>query len=159
MSTSRPWNAVLPLVVLLATAAPLSGAPEPSEEVRHFVEGFLNAMNQLDMSALADMWAPGSATTLVRGGTITYGYDAIQAQAKRSLQGLAFRDSFEVSAEDVKVTMIGAQNAYVVTPMTLFVPSATGPPERRGGTITLVVEKRGPKWLILHDHTAVNCKQ
>ena len=158
MGHSTVRKLLLSLAALAALAATSWAAPDPTDEVRHFVEAFLRANNDLALSELGQMWAPGSSTTLVRGGTIIYGYDAIQAAARRSLEGMAVRDSFEVSAEDVKVTMLGAQNAYVVTPMTLLLPGGNGPAERRGGTITLVLEKRGPKWVILHDHTAVNCK-
>ncbi|HEV8479270.1 MAG TPA: hypothetical protein VGR66_00625, partial [Candidatus Eisenbacteria bacterium] len=101
------------------------------------------------------MYAPGPSTTVVRNGTITYGSDAIGAQAKRMLVA-AEKDSLDASYEDVRVTMLGPQDALIITPVTL---GHAAPGEiKRGGTMTFVVERRSGKWLILHDHTTFNCQ-
>jgi ketosteroid isomerase-like protein len=152
MKPSRAWVCLLSFAVALA-AASSSRAAGPEDEVRLFVQGYLNAANALDIATLMRMYAPGSGTTVVRNGTITYGWDAINAQAKRSI-GIAVRDSFEVSAEDMRVTPLGPQNAYVVTPLILTEETPVGP-NRRHGALTLIVEKRQGKWLILHDHTTL----
>jgi ketosteroid isomerase-like protein len=154
---------LLALAVLLAAAisgaaraqAPASPPPDPTNELRAFVQGFIYAVNQLNVDELARMYAPGPATTVVRNGTITYGSDAIGMQARRMLNA-AVRDSLDASLEDVRVTMLGPNDALIITPVTL---GHAQPGEiKRGGTMTFVVEKRVGKWLILHDHTTFNCQ-
>ena len=155
MKLSKPWIVFLSLAVALAMASPSRAAEDAEGEVRNFVQGFLNAVTNLDVSQLKQMYAPGPATTFVRNGTITYGWDAIQHQTQSAV-GIALRDSFEVSAEDVKVTFLGPQNAYVITPINLTVQTPVGNTLKRGA-LTLVLEKRAGKWVILHEHRALNC--
>jgi ketosteroid isomerase-like protein len=155
MKLSRAGIGLFSLVFVLAMASPSRAAEDAETEVRNFVQGFLNAVTNLDVSQLGKMYAPGPATTFVRNGTITYGWDAIQHQAQSAV-GIALRDSFEVTAEDVKVTFLGPQNAYVITPINLTVQTPVGNTSKRGA-LTLVLEKRAGKWLILHEHRAMNC--
>jgi len=130
-------------------------APDATNELRAFVQGFIYAVNQLNVDDLARMYAPGPSTTVVRNGTITYGSDAIGMQARRMLNA-AVKDSLDASFEDVHVTMLGPSDALIITPVTL---GHAEPGEiKRGGTMTFVVEKRAGKWLILHDHTTFNCQ-
>jgi ketosteroid isomerase-like protein len=155
MRLSRSWIAFLSLAAALAAASPLRAAEDTEGEIRNFVQGFLNAVTNMDVSQLGKMYAPGQSTTFVRNGTITYGWDAIQHQAQSAV-GIAMRDSFEVMAEDMKVTLIGPQNAYVVTPINLTVQTPAGNTMKRGA-LTLILEKRAGKWVILHEHRALNC--
>ena len=149
------WSCLLTVAALLAVVSPSRAADDTEHEIRNFVQGFLIAVTNLDVGQLSKMYAPGEATTFVRNGTITYGWDAIQHQAQSSV-GIAMRDSFEVSAEDVKVTLLGPQNAYVITPINLTVQTPAGNTAKRGA-LTLVLEKRAGKWVILHEHRALNC--
>ena len=153
---------LLALAALLGAAIPGAAradgqgpTPDATNELRAFVQGFIMAVNQLNVDELARMYAPGPSTTVVRNGTITYGSDAIGAQAKRMLVA-AVKDSLDASYEDVRVTMLGPLDALIITPVSL---GHAEPGEiKRGGTMTFVVEKRAGKWLILHDHTTFNCQ-
>jgi len=156
MRLSKAWILFLSLAAALAVASPSRAAdPSPEGEIRNFVQGFLSAVTNLDVAQLGKMYAPGQSTTFVRNGTITYGWDAIEHQAQSNV-GIAMRDSFEVIAEDMKVTMLGPQNAYVVTPIALTVQTPAGNTAKRGA-LTLILEKRAGKWVILHEHRALNC--
>ena len=147
----RPF---LLLAVLACAARPLAAQaptakPAPVRaEVQQLVRKYTDATNASDVTAAMEMFSRADGVTSVDGGEITRGWDAIRAQATE-LAGLG--GSYTMTLGTIEVTPLGGGSALAVVPFTVTVAAPSGPAQLRGA-MTLVLEKAGGAWKIVHEH-------
>lgn len=149
------------LVVLLAmTAAPTigSGADAPPKkadttraDVQAFVKAFVEATNKGDMTAVMEMYSRKPVVTSISDGEITRGWEAIRTESD---QMVGKEGSYKFSIGAIDVTPLGTAFALAVAPYTVTVATDQGAVQVPGA-MTLILERSGGAWAILHDHTSV----
>lgn len=105
--------------------------------------------NRGDLAAFMSDYARDSLTGYVSGGHVQYGwqqlYDRYQTTyfaPGKSRDSLAF--------EEVRVRVLTPDFAYATARFKLM----RGPSVVAGGPFTLVLQRQGDRWRILHDHTS-----
>jgi len=145
---------LLPTVVAaaLATAAfaPEGGASSRAE-VQQFVRTYVEAQNKPDATAVMDMVSRKPSVSSVGMGKITRGWDAIRTGVDEDV-GSPFNPKMTLGVIDVEV--LGSAYALAVAPFSATLSTPQGDVQVHGA-LTLVVEKSGGAWKVLHEHTSV----
>lgn len=106
------------------------------------------AWNRGDLDAFMADYAADSLTSFVAGGRVHYGFAWIRDNYAPAFEPGARRDSLRF--QDVAARPLGARHAVATARFVLFrADSVTA-----SGPFTLVLERRGAEWKILHDHTS-----
>jgi ketosteroid isomerase-like protein len=131
----------------LAMAAP-AAAPDMRSEVLSFVRAFTDAANRADVAAVMEMYDHSPNLLSVGDGQILRGWDAVREDANQVLgkEGL-----YKISAGSFDVIPLGTTRALAIGPVVTTVQTQAGPVQAEQA-LTLVLEKRQGKWLIVHDH-------
>jgi len=149
------------LYVLIATlflvvaAAPASKKPTVREDVQAFVRGFVDATNRADVTAVMEMYSQKAGIASIGDGEITRGWDAIRTGSDEIV---GKEGAYKVSLGSIDVMPIGTLNAIAFAPYAVTITSDQGPVQL-SGAITLVLEKSGGAWKIVHEHTSFKAAQ
>lgn len=145
------WCAVI--AVLAACSASNTPAGDPQAEIAAMLRRSAADWNRGDLAGFMSDYARDSLTSYVSGGHVQYGwqqlYDHYQTTyfaPGKSRDSLAF--------EDVHVRPLAAGLAYCTARFRLL----RGDSLTASGPFTLVLQKRGDRWRILHDHTSSDPK-
>ncbi len=149
------------IIVLVSAATFVVGGPrcltaqQPSAasvrtEVQQAVRTYVDAWNKADASNLVEMYSRDAGVTSVGDGEIIRGWDRIRERYD-SLVGVEGR--FKLSIGSIDVVPMGASNALALTSYTLTVHADAGDMQQRGA-MTLVFQKSGGEWKVIHDHTS-----
>ena len=137
------------LALIVACAGPKVDTGDPQRDIRAMLERSAQDWNRGDLNAFMSDYLRDSTLSYVSGGHVRYGWQALydRYQQKYFSPG-AHRDSLGFSEVHVQ-------------PLTLNLAFATARFElHRGdslvasGPFTLILQRQGPRWLILHDHTS-----
>ena len=141
------------LAGLAACAAPQIPLGNPPVEIEAMLQRSAAAWNRGDLAGFMNDYARDSLTSYVSGGHVQYGWQKLfdRYHANYFAPGKS-RDS--LTFEEVRVRALTMDLAYATARFLL----------RRGdslvasGPFTLILQKRGDRWQILHDHTSSDPK-
>lgn len=145
--TRGSW--LLGAALALACAAPRVVTGNPQAEIEAMLARSAADWNHGDLAGFMGDYAHDSLTSYVSGGHVQYGWQALydHYQATYFAPGKS-RDS--LAFEEVRVRPLTLDLALCTARFAL----------RRGGAVTasgpftLILQKRGERWQILHDHTS-----
>ena len=139
--------------LLLACSAPKVVSGNPQAEIAAMLERSAADWNHGDLAGFMGDYAKDSLTSYVSGGHVQYGWQKLYDRYQTTYFAPGkLRDS--LTFDEVRVR-----------PLTLDLALCTARFElRRGdsvtasGPFTLLLQKRGNRWQILHDHTSSDPK-
>lgn len=140
-------------LVMLSLSSALEAQTQTATraDVVKFVRAYIDVSNRADIDAAMVMMSRNPMVSSVASGEITRGWDAIRKEADEMVGS---EGSFKVSIGSMDVSMLGSANALVLAPVTLALATENGPAEARGA-MTLVLEKKAGKWLVLNEHYSI----
>lgn len=144
------WNRITALVSALSAAAVASGVAQQADsaEVHAFVRQYVAAINRADGPAIMEMYARVPEVTSADNIDITRGWNAIRNDAA-SLR----ENRYRMDLGRVDVVPLGPGYALVVAEATYTFGTPQGSLRLRG-VLTLVLQKVGSAWKVLHDHSS-----
>ena len=140
------------LLVMACSAPPTQGGNPPAEIVAMLTRSAAD-WNRGDLPGFMSDYARDSLTSYVSGGHMQYGWQALydRYQANYFAPGKA-RDS--LAFEEIRVRALTPDFAYATARFKLL----RGDSLVASGPFTLVLQKQGDRWRILHDHTSSDPK-
>lgn len=135
-------------VVVLAVAA-CAGLGDPQAEIRAMLERSASDWNRGDLAGFMSDYADDSLTGYVSGGHVQYGWQKLhdRYQAAYFAPGKT-RDS--LAFDEVRIRTLARDLALCTARFALH----RGDSVTASGPFTLVLQKQGGRWRILHDHTS-----
>jgi ketosteroid isomerase-like protein len=145
-----PWYVVL---AVAACSAPPAQSGNPPAEIVVMLQRSAADWNRGDLAGFMSDYARDSLTSYVSRGHVQYGWQALydRYQADYFAPGKS-RDS--LAFEEVHVRALTPDFAYATARFKLM----RGGSVVASGPFTLVLQKQGDRWKILHDHTAADPK-
>jgi len=151
-SMTCPLLRTLPAVLLIAcraaNAGPSGDDPKLTAELSAQLTRSAADWNAGALDRFMSDYARDSTTTFVEGGHVHQGWDFIRSRYAPRFAPGAERDSLRF--EEVAARRLGRSHALVTARFILFKDGRT----TASGPFTLVMERRGNSWQILHDHTS-----
>ena len=144
------WGA---LAGLAACAAPKVPLGDPQSEIAAALGRSASDWNHGDLGGFMSDYARDSLTSYIAGGHVQYGWQPLydHYQATYFAPGKS-RDS--LSFDEVHVRPLTLDLAFATARFALH----RGDSLVASGPFTLILQKRGDRWLILHDHTSSDPK-
>lgn len=150
-------NKTLRLIALiLLLAAPVwaqTGATErvKGEVTRSLQEG-VEAWNAGDLDRFMTGYVKTPDMTFTAGGRVVRGYEALQ-QRYQTTYGTSKASMGQLRFENIEVWELGPNFALALGEWIVLLPGK-GVGEQIRGVFSLVLERTGDGWKILHDHTS-----
>src|SRR6201982_3539858 len=139
------------VVIVAACAAPPPGAPQA--DIAALLSRSASDWNRGDLTGFMSDYAHDSLTSYVSAGHVVYGwqrlfdrYQTTYFAPRKSRDSLAF--------EEVRVRPLAPDLALCTARFKLLRAGAV----TASGPFTLILQKRGTRWQILHDHTSSDPK-
>lgn len=124
--------------------------PAIRTEIQQAVRTYVDAWNRADASNLVEMYSRAAGVTSVGDGEIIRGWDRIRERYD-SIVGVEGR--FKIAIGSIDVAPMGVSHALALTSYTLTIHTDAGDVQERGA-MTLVFQKVGAEWKVVHDHTS-----
>jgi ketosteroid isomerase-like protein len=139
------------VMALAACAAPKVPLGDPQTEIAATLTRSAADWNRGDLSGFMGDYARDSLTSYVSGGHVQYGWQPLydRYQATYFAPGKS-RDS--LSFDEIRVRPLTTDLAFATARFLLH----RGDSVTASGPFTLILQKRGDRWLILHDHTSAD---
>ena len=142
-------------VVVAVTACSAPGVPmgDPPREIEAMLTRSAADWNRGDLAGFMGDYAHDSLTSYMSGGHVQYGWQALydRYQANYFAPGKS-RDS--LAFEEVRVRALTPDFAYATARFRLLRRDSVV----ASGPFTLVLQRQGNRWRILHDHTSPDPK-
>jgi ketosteroid isomerase-like protein len=140
-------------VALVACATPGAGSPDLQQQVETMLSRSAADWNRGDLAGFMSDYARDSLTSYVEGGHVRYGWQRLydRYQARYFAPGKS-RDSLTFA--EVRARPLAADLALCTARFEL----RRGDSITASGPFTLILARRGGRWLILHDHTSADAK-
>lgn len=140
-----------PILVLFLVASAACRAAPPDTDVRALLADQQAAWNRGDVEGFLrrGYWA-SPELTFFSGGEVVRGFDPMLARFLAHYKA-GSAESGELTFADIEVVALGADHALARGHW--FVDFGKQPDQ--GGLFTLVLERAGAGWRIVHDHTSV----
>lgn len=134
-----------------AAAAQTPGEAAQARAVREAFDSLVDGIRRADAAAVAKLyWNSAQLSVFNNNGTVTKGWE----QARSNRESLYAKVSdVKLDVRDVRVKTLGASGA-VVTCLWEQSQTAEGQPEHATGRLTIVYQKVGAEWKIVHTHTS-----
>ena len=145
-------SAVISIALLGASPAKTSKSDATRADVQAFVKAYVEAENKGDASAIMDMISKNADVASITMGEITRGWDGIRDEVD-AMTGAVER--VQVAVGTIEVSQLGTNFALAFAPCTISLSASAEGPQLRGA-LTLVLEKSGKAWKILHEHTSAH---
>lgn len=143
---------ILALAGTLSAVAVSAGAaqqqPDVRVEVQAFVKQYVDAINRANAPAIMDLYARVPEVTSADNTDITRGWDAIRNDAASLAQ-----NRYRMTLDSVSVVPLGPGYALAVAGATYSFGTPQGALRVRG-VLTLVLQKAGDVWKVIHDHSS-----
>jgi ketosteroid isomerase-like protein len=141
------------VTVLAACAAPKIPLGDPQAEITAALTRSAGDWNRGDLAGFMSDYANDSLTSYVSGGHVQYGWQPLydHYQTDYFAPGKS-RDS--LSFDEVRVRALTPDLAFATARFALRRADSVV----ASGPFTLILQKRGTHWLILHDHTSADPK-
>lgn len=132
-------------------ATPTPGEAAQLRAVRDAFDSLVDGIRRADAAAVAKLyWNSPQLSVFNNNGTVTKSWE----QARSNRESLYAKVSdVKLDVRDVRVKTLGASGA-VVTCLWEQSQTADGQPERATGRLTIVYQKVGAEWKIVHTHTS-----
>src|SRR5436309_9661817 len=139
--------------LLLACSAPQVVSGNPQAEIAAMLQRSAADWNHGDLAGFMSDYAKDSLTSYMAGGHVQYGWQPLydRYQANYFAPGKS-RDS--LSFDELHVRVLTPDFAYATARFKLSRRDSTV----ASGAFTLVLQKQGDRWRILHDHTSADPK-
>jgi ketosteroid isomerase-like protein len=136
-----------------ACAAPKVPTGDPAQEIAATLARSAGDWNRGDLDGFMSDYVKDSTVSYVTGGHVQYGWQPLydHYQADYFAPGKS-RDS--LSFVDIRVRALTMDLAFTTARFELH----RGDSLVASGPFTLILQKRGDRWLILHDHTSADPK-
>jgi len=143
-------NRIIALVSALSAVAVASGVAQQADtaDVQAFVRQYRAAINRADAPGIMEMYARVPEVTSADNMDVTRGWDAIRRDAA-SLSATRYR----IELSKVDVVPLGPGYALVVAEASYTFGTPQGALRVRG-VLTLVLQKTGGAWKVIHDHSS-----
>ena|SRR2546428_5152298 len=149
---SRVLLAALVAGALATTGAAAQGAAAVRSDVQQFVRAYVDAENKPDdATSVMDMVSHKPSVSSAVMGKITRGWEAIRTLVDENV-GSPLTPKMVIGVIDVEA--LGTGYALAVAPFSATLSTPRGDIQVHGA-LTLVVEKSGGAWKILHEHTSI----
>jgi len=146
----RTWYVAL---VVAACSAPPVPMGDPPREITAMLARSAADWNRGDLAGFMSDYATDSLTSYVSGGHVQYGWQALYDRYQKDYFAPGkSRDS--LAFEEVRVRALTPDFAYATARFRL----ARGDSVVASGPFTLVLQRQGNRWRILHDHTSADPK-
>jgi uncharacterized protein (TIGR02246 family) len=141
---------IIALISALSAVAVASGVAQQADtaDVQAFVRQYTAAINRADAPGLMEMYARVPEVTSTDNVDITRGWDAI----KRDAASLS-ESRYRIELGRVDVVPLGPGYALVVAEASYTFGTPQGALRVRG-VLTLVLQKIGGSWKVIHDHSS-----
>jgi len=141
------------VALLAACGTPQVPFGDPPREIAAMLQRSAADWNRGDLAGFMSDYARDSLTSYVSGGHVQYGWQPLydRYQANYFAPGKS-RDSLSFAA--LRVRALTPDFAYATARFTL----ARGDSVVASGPFTLVLQRQGDHWRILHDHTSPDPK-
>ena len=140
-------------MLLVACTAPKVAPGNPQAEISTLLERSAADWNHGDLSGFMNDYAKDSLTSYVTRGNVQYGWQALYDRYQKTYFAPGqHRDSLAFT--EVRVRPLTPDLALCTARFEL----RRGDSVTASGPFTLVLQKRGDRWLILHDHTSPDPK-
>lgn len=141
------------LIVLAACGAPPVTQGDPAEDIPAMLDRSAADWNRGDLDGFMSDYSRDSLVGYVSGRGVRYGWQPLydRYQANYFAPGKR-RDS--LAFEDVRVRALTPDFAYATARFALV----RGDSVVASGPFTIVLQKQGKAWRILHDHTSADPK-
>jgi ketosteroid isomerase-like protein len=141
---------IIALISALSAVAVASGVAQQADtaDVQAFVRQYTAAINRADAPGLMEMYARVPEVTSADNVDITRGWDAI----KRDAASLS-ESRYLIELGRVDVVPLGPGYALVVAEASYTFGTPQGALRVRG-VLTLVLQKIGSAWKVIHDHSS-----
>lgn len=149
----RRASSVVLVSVALSCSAPGIPLGDPPKEIAAMLQRSASDWNRGDLAGFMSDYARDSLTSYMAGGHVMYGWQAMydRYQANYFAPGKS-RDS--LSFDELHVRALTPDFAYATARFKLSRAGAVV----ASGPFTLVLQKQGDRWRILHDHTSSDPK-
>ena len=143
------WSALL----VLACSAPKVVPGDPQAEIAATLERSARDWNRGDLAGFMSDYAQDSLTSYVSGGHVQYGWQRLYDHYRTTYFAPGkHRDSLAFA--EVRVRPLTLDLALCTARFQL----SRGDSVTASGPFTLILQKRGDRWQILHDHTSSDPK-
>lgn len=143
----NPWW----VVIAAACAAPPSGNPQA--DITAMLTRSASDWNRGDLTGFMSDYAHDSLTSYVSAGHVVYGWQQLFDRYQKTYFAPGkSRDS--LAFEEVRVRPLAPDLAFCTARFKLLRHDSV----TASGPFTLVLQKRGARWQILHDHTSADTK-
>ena len=147
------WTAGVGAALSLACSAPKVVPGNPPAEIAAMLERSAADWNRGDLAGFMGDYAQDSLTSYVSAGHVQYGWQRLYDRYQTMYFGPGkFRDSLTFG--EVRVRPLAVDLALCTARFQL----RRGDSVTASGPFTLLLQKRGDRWLILHDHTSADPK-
>ena len=142
------------LVLVLAALLFIPGTAEPaattaaSAQVQAAVKTYIEAANRADVATMMRMVSRKDGVVSITDGAIERGWETIRTT---NGQLIGKDGSSKITIGAIDVLMLSANVAVTVTPFTFHVASEQGSLEVPGA-ISIVFERSGNRWMVVHEH-------
>ncbi len=141
------------MVLAAACAAPKVPTGSPQQEITAALTRSASDWNRGDLDGFMSDYAKDSTVSYVTAGHVQYGWQPLYDHYKATYFAPGkSRDS--LSFVDVRVQPLTMDLAFATARFELH----RGDSLTASGPFTLILQKRGPRWQILHDHTSADPK-
>jgi len=150
------FRATLALVVILCLLSPAQAAAPTAanEQVQAAVKAYIDAVNRADVPAMMRMVSRKAGVSSVTDGAIERGWETIRTT---NGQIVGKDGSYKMAIGSIDVLMLSASVAVAVTSFTFTTASDQGNVQVPGA-VSIVFEKTGGKWLVVHEHESVQTR-
>lgn len=149
---------VLVLVLALAAVSIAATPVNPTNtkaEVTAAVNAYVDAMNRGDVYEMMAMVSRRDDVVSISDGQIQRGWQTIRNSNAQTVG----RDAAPgMKLGPIEVMVLGPTSAVAVAPFTFAVASTHGSVTVPGAS-TLVFEKSGTRWFVVHEHTSISTQE
>jgi len=146
-------SCVVALSIAVACSAPREKLGDPAQEIAALLQRSAADWNHGDLAGFMSDYARDSLTSYMSGGHVQYGWQQLydRYQANYFAPGKS-RDS--LSFDELHVRVLTPDLAYATARFKLTRRDSVV----ASGPFTLVLQRQGDRWRILHDHTSPDPK-
>ena len=139
--------------ILVGCSAPKIPLGNPPEEIATLLQRSAADWNRGDLTGFMSDYAQDSLTSYMANGHVQYGWQALYDRYQKNYFAPGkSRDS--LSFDELHVRVLTPDFAYATARFKL----TRGDSVVASGPFTLVLQRQGERWRILHDHTSADPK-
>jgi ketosteroid isomerase-like protein len=134
-----------------ACAGPKVDTGDPQRDIRAMLERSAQDWNRGDLDGFMADYTRDSTLSYVQGGHVRYGWQALYDHYRQTYYSAGtHRDS--LSFAEVHVQPLTLNLAFATARFALH----RGDSLVASGPFTLILQRQGSRWMILHDHTSAD---